>query len=328
MTDSPNKIIPNSFQAPNFFVDECMPYLTGNEIMCVIFLARKTFGWQKRSDRISKSQIVQATGLNAETIDSCMEALVKSGVVLRVKENNARNEGVEWALQLDDQKIRFDWLKQRKTDRELKQQERTKKAREVRANQGVGLLDNPTPQELSVGQKTQGGGVVEQTEGGVVGQPPQKPIKPKKEHREQGAPGTSLGADAPGRAFATIPENRIGDFPEDCREGARLMWEVFNVKPPKRPARDAKGGDFALWINGIRELKEIAAEYNTPLPRAMQLTFSNWNQATFRVSHPGALKKAMKSALATASLSRSKTSGDPDQPPESPLENFRPRGSK
>ena len=157
MTDSPNKIIPNSFQTPNFFVDECMAYLTGNEIMCVIFLARKTFGWQKRSDRISKSQIIQATGLNAETIDSCMEALVRSGIVLRVQENNARNEGVEWALQLDDHGIRFDWLKQRKADRELKQQHRTQKAREVRAKKGVGLLDNPTPKAPSVGQKGGGG---------------------------------------------------------------------------------------------------------------------------------------------------------------------------
>jgi phage replication O-like protein O len=197
MTDSPNKIIPNSFQTPNFFVDECMPYLTGNEIMCVIFLARKTFGWQKRSDRISKSQIIQATGLNAETIDSCMEALVRSGIVLRVQENNARNEGVEWALQLDDHGIRFDWLKQRKADRELKQQHRTQKAREVRAKKGVGLLDNPTPKAPSVGQKGEGGGVVEQTEGGVVEQAPQKPQKAKKENSR--SPDTPVGADAPAR---------------------------------------------------------------------------------------------------------------------------------
>ena len=51
---------------------------------------------------------------------------------------------MEWALQLDDRSIRFDWLKQRKTDRELKQQQRTQKAREVRAKKGVGLLNNPT----------------------------------------------------------------------------------------------------------------------------------------------------------------------------------------
>jgi hypothetical protein len=104
------------------------------------------------------------------------------------------------------------------------------------------------------------------------------------------------------------------------------MWEVFNLQPPKRPAHNAKGGDFALWINGIRALKEIAAEYNIPLPRAMQLTFANWNQATFRVSHPGALKKTMVSALAQSSLSKSKTNGDLSQRSESPLENFKPRG--
>ncbi len=62
MTEPSSKIIPNSFQTPNFFVDACLAYLTGNEYKCLSFLARKTFGWQKRSDRISKSQIALVTG--------------------------------------------------------------------------------------------------------------------------------------------------------------------------------------------------------------------------------------------------------------------------
>jgi hypothetical protein len=133
-----------------------------------------------------------------------------------------------------------------------------------------------------------------------------------------------MGADAPARAFPNSPENLIGTFPEECREGARLMWEVFNIKSPKRPAPDAKGGDFALWIKGLRSLIETADEYGVPLARAMKLTFASWNSAPFRVSHPGALKKTMVSALAQASTQKS--SDDPK--PESPLNNFIPRGTK
>ena len=102
------------------------------------------------------------------------------------------------------------------------------------------------------------------------------------------------------------------------------MGKIFKIKPPKRPAPDAKGGDFALWIKGLRSLIETAREYDVPLARAMKLTFASWNSAPFRVSHPGALKKTMVSALAQASTQKS--SDDPK--PESPLNNFIPRGTK
>jgi hypothetical protein len=73
-SDTPSKIIPNSFQTPNFYIDECMQYLTGNEVKCLVFIARKTFGWQKRSDRVAKLQIIMATGLGNETTDKVMPA--------------------------------------------------------------------------------------------------------------------------------------------------------------------------------------------------------------------------------------------------------------
>ena len=65
MAEKENKIIPNSFQIPNFYVDVCMRYLSGNEFQILAFLARKTFGWHKRSDRVAKTQVVSVTGLNA-----------------------------------------------------------------------------------------------------------------------------------------------------------------------------------------------------------------------------------------------------------------------
>ena len=154
MTDAPNKIIPNSFQTPNFFVDECMAYLSGNEIKCVIVLSRKTFGWQKRSDRISKPQLIEATGLNGETLDGCMNYLMTIGLVLRLHENNARNEGIEWALQLDDEQIRFDLLKERKAKQEETQQKRTQKARDTIAQMRGGLSDSIHKSQLKPKKRT------------------------------------------------------------------------------------------------------------------------------------------------------------------------------
>ena len=50
-----------------------------------------------------------------------------------------------------------------------------------------------------------------------------------------------------------------------------MMQEIFGLLPPERPEPDEKGGDFALWIKGIRELHRIAQEYQTPLERALHL---------------------------------------------------------
>jgi hypothetical protein len=76
------------------------------------------------------------------------------------------------------------------------------------------------------------------------------------------------------------------------------MHETFNLLPPQKPTPDEKGGDFALWINGIRELGRIAQEYQVPLEQALRLAYQRWNQSPFTVSHPGALRKIMTSALA------------------------------
>lgn len=301
LSDNPSKIIPNSFQTPNFYVDECMQYLTGNEVKCLIFLGRKTFGWQKRSDRISKSQINMASGLGNETIDKAMTYLVKIGLVIRIAENDGANHGVEWALQTDSSQIRFDLMKLRQLDLENNNRKKTSKARQKRNDKGGGVVEQTHPEKTSVEQKVDGGGVVEQTGGGdvqqtgggVVGHPPQKTIKAT---RKYGSPDTvHLGAEAPARASAS---ERIAQFPEDCRVGVQCMHEVFNLLPPEKPEPGEKGGDFALWINGIRALDGIAQEYQVPFEQSLRLVYQRWNQSPFTVSHPGALKKIMSSALA------------------------------
>ena len=313
MPEPSSKIIPNSFQTPNFFVDECMSFLTGNEYKCLSFLARKTFGWQKRSDRISKSQIMEATGLGAETVDKAMCALVEFGIVLRLAENNAaKNNGVEWGLQMDGESIHFDLMRKRLLDQEERNRIKTSKARQQRMNQGGGDVEQPHLEKASVEQKTGGGGDVEQTGGrdvqqtgggdvqqtggGDVGQSPQKPIKAKESH---------MGASAPVRDDSkseTAPEQAIADFPPDCQEAASLMRSLFKVIPPARPAAHERGSDFADWIKSIRALNQLAARYNVPLDQAFALTWADWNKNAFRVARPGALLKSMTAVLAKTKL--------------------------
>jgi hypothetical protein len=118
---------------------------------------------------------------------------------------------------------------------------------------------------------------------------------------------------------------RIEAFPTDCQNGARLMLEIFNVIAPERPAADAKGRDFALWIKEIRALEKRAADYDMPLETAMRLTHERWNKSPFTVSHPAAIKSTMVSALAQNS-GRNKASQAGGEPTalEQALQNFVP----
>ncbi|PKN93953.1 MAG: hypothetical protein CVU44_06005 [Chloroflexi bacterium HGW-Chloroflexi-6] len=143
----------------------------------------------------------------------------------------------------------------------------------------------------------------------------------------------NMGADAPVRAAAPEPSkpdpgahlDRIAAFPADCQPGAKLISEIFNLRPPEKPAPGQKRGDFGLWIKGIQELNSIAAEYNTLLETAIRLTWKRWKNSPFTVAHPGALAKTMISILAAQATPQR----DYPVPIKSTLENiikdFQPR---
>lgn len=120
----------------------------------------------------------------------------------------------------------------------------------------------------------------------------------------------NMGAAAPARPVKPKPEipsleKRLADFPADCQPGAKLLHDTFNLLPPAKPGVGQKGGGFALWINGLRELAKIAADYDTPLESALRRTWQRWNQNPFNVAHPGALAKTMTSVLASARQAQS-----------------------
>ena len=58
-----NKFIPNSFQVPNVLVDEYITELSSHSFKLLLFIIRKTRGWQKRSDGIATTQLAKVLGL-------------------------------------------------------------------------------------------------------------------------------------------------------------------------------------------------------------------------------------------------------------------------
>jgi hypothetical protein len=89
----------------------------------------------------------------------------------------------------------------------------------------------------------------------------------------------------------------IESYPVDCQTGARLMFQRHNLIPPTKP-KSGKGGDFADWINGIRDLVKLCAEYNVTLEIGFDEFWKVWNPKPFPFDRPGSMVKVMRSALA------------------------------
>ena len=58
-----NKFIPNSFQVPNVLVDSYIEELSSHGFKLMLFIIRKTRGWQKQKDSISATQLAKVVGL-------------------------------------------------------------------------------------------------------------------------------------------------------------------------------------------------------------------------------------------------------------------------
>lgn len=82
-----SKLQPNFTAIPNFILDEIGPTLTASEYIIIIFLCRKTYGWQKREDNISISQFEAGTPLMSSTINTTLNSLEKKRFIIRLRKN-------------------------------------------------------------------------------------------------------------------------------------------------------------------------------------------------------------------------------------------------
>lgn len=90
----------------------------------------------------------------------------------------------------------------------------------------------------------------------------------------------------------------ILDFPVDVRAGVQMMYTHFGIRAiPEKPT-SGRGGDYADWIVGVRDLQKISAAYKVDFSHALEVTQKVWSENRFTVARPGALKKTMSGALA------------------------------
>lgn len=98
---------PNYTQIPNVIMDYWGSVLTPAEFKVLIFICRKTFGFQKKSDKISLSQIMKANKLSDRGALNCIETLEKKYKLLKVKRKKkpGRNDMNTYSLVISDEVI-------------------------------------------------------------------------------------------------------------------------------------------------------------------------------------------------------------------------------
>jgi len=112
-------------------IDEVMPYLTPEAFTILIFIIRKTDGWQKCIDYISISQFQSCTGLSERKVYKALNELEEADIIFRQQTGRKLKIGLSRVGErpFKGEKINWDKLKQMKADRIEARRKQTKKAR-------------------------------------------------------------------------------------------------------------------------------------------------------------------------------------------------------
>ena len=138
---SNSNFIPNSFQTPNDYVDKFMAFLTSEEWKVISYMVRRIWGFQKKQDRISLSQLASGitsrdgtpldhgTGLSVNTIKKAVNSLIKAGLLMKIEPGTVNRLAALYALQLDSSLVNMAYLQSRLDQRKQVEEARTAKAR-------------------------------------------------------------------------------------------------------------------------------------------------------------------------------------------------------
>jgi phage replication O-like protein O len=106
--------VPNYTQVPDELFDQLLAILTGAELKVLLYVMRRTFGFKKGSDVISKSQLENGiqkrngeildsgTGLSRRAIRLAIDSLVEMNILLKHRHASAEkgDEATEYALNI------------------------------------------------------------------------------------------------------------------------------------------------------------------------------------------------------------------------------------
>ena len=74
-TKSSGKLIPNTTPLPNILIDQIAPALSSSSLRVLLAICRKTYGFHKRSDKISFNLLQKLTGLSRPGVNKGIKGL-------------------------------------------------------------------------------------------------------------------------------------------------------------------------------------------------------------------------------------------------------------
>ena len=91
-------LIPNTAQVPNVLLDQIMPKIKNTSLRVALAVVRFTYGFQKKADKISLTQLQRITGLSRQGVVNGVAAL---GPLLKIKPGAEGRGANEYSLNLD-----------------------------------------------------------------------------------------------------------------------------------------------------------------------------------------------------------------------------------
>ena len=94
-------------------------------------------------------------------------------------------------------------------------------------------------------------------------------------------------------AYAKPPMGEYSYFPEDVQSTIKKVCELWKLKPPKKG-----GGEYKLWIDDARDLREACGEIGFPV---LEKLYKDWinKGCQFNVGGPGSLIKSARGIAGT-----------------------------
>jgi phage replication O-like protein O len=92
---------PNYTQIPNAILD-LMADMSDAELRVVLAIARQTFGWHKKRDKISLSQLRALTGMSKQGVINGLDAGIRRGLIERRPDPNDNRGGIWYRLLVHD----------------------------------------------------------------------------------------------------------------------------------------------------------------------------------------------------------------------------------
>ncbi len=94
---------PNYTQTPNDLFDHWLPLLGEAELKVLLVIIRKTFGWHKKRDRISITQLSEITGLLRETVIKATTSLQSKGIIIKDVKGQAGRQETHYELVIEEE---------------------------------------------------------------------------------------------------------------------------------------------------------------------------------------------------------------------------------